>query len=161
MLCYAEVSAAAGRLNRFDGVVVGSNLDEGRFLMPLVSPVRNAPFSSRADLKDWLELYYAGLDADQIISMYEPDIAAASPWEGAAKMYTDSQYLCPTTRSARWLDARGDRATYTYRLEHAPSFFGEIGTHVFWRSGWCGDYKRCANLTAVPIGVGHSADVHA
>ena len=92
MLCYAEVSAAAGRLNRFDGVVVGSNLDEGRFLMPLVSPVRNAPFSSRADLNDGLELYYAGPDADQINSMYDPDIAAVRPWEGAAESYTASQH---------------------------------------------------------------------
>ena len=153
------MSAAAGRLNRVDGVIVGSNLDEGHFLMPLIMPVPNAPHSTMADLRSWIELYYPGLDADQIIAMYQADISAASPWEGAAKIYTDSQYLCPTTRSARWLDAAGDRATYTYRLEYAPSFFGAIGTHVFWRAGWCGDYARCANTTAVPMGVGHSADV--
>ena len=41
--------------------MLGTNLNEGRFLMPLIAPVPNAPNSSIADVKAWIVTNYGDL----------------------------------------------------------------------------------------------------
>ena len=61
-----EVAAAAGRLNRVEAVVLGTNLDEGRFLMPAVMPLANGHLASRADLHVWLRENFPAVDVDKV-----------------------------------------------------------------------------------------------
>ena len=95
----------------------------------------------------------------QLLRLYANDLSQFGVWGAAANMYTDSQYLCPTTRSAHWLVAAGV-TTYTYRLEYAPALFQSVGELLYWSVPWCDGYARCANVSAVSIGVGHSSDVY-
>ena len=37
--------ALKGKFNQVDGVILGTNRDEGRYLMPILMPVPNAPHS--------------------------------------------------------------------------------------------------------------------
>jgi len=105
--------------------MLGTNLDEGRFLMPATMPVPNAPYSSVSDLQAWLvENYpkrdkvsfslslfssiaspiFASLELNmcpnlQVIeTLYQAELKTLGPWGTAAKIYTDSQYTCPTLR---------------------------------------------------------------
>ena len=48
-----EVAAAKGRFNPARGVIVGTNLNEGRLLMPLEQPVDGAPAPSTPQLMKW------------------------------------------------------------------------------------------------------------
>lgn len=41
--------------------------------MPVTSPVPNAPLSTTADVKAWLELFYTGLNADRVLDLYAAD----------------------------------------------------------------------------------------
>lgn len=157
-----EMSARAGRLNNLSSAIIGTTLDEGRFLMPIMMPVDNGPRATAADLHRWLQTYYPGA-ADNISRQYNLSGGATglsdglSPWETAAVIYTDSQYLCPTQRSARWLSGIGAK-TFVYRLEYQPSIFAAVGQLVY-QTSWCADFSRCAISTLADPGVGHSADV--
>jgi carboxylesterase type B len=150
-------SARAGRLNNLSSAIIGTNLDEGRFLMPLLMPVNNGPKATRADLKQWLQYYYPGA-VDAIATRYKSSLEALSPWETAAEIYTDSQYLCPTQRSARWLAEVGVK-TFVYRLEYKPSIF-DVPASIVFQESWCPDFSRCESVGMVDPGVGHSADVY-
>ena len=107
-----EVLAAAGKINpSARSVMIGTNLNEGRFLMPLTMPVPNAPRSSTKDLDEWLATNYGAFGRaalDEVRRRYADEIAR-SPWKAASAIYTESQYLCPTERSARWLKDAWDR----------------------------------------------------
>ena len=37
--------ALQGKFNHVDGVILGTNRDEGRYLMPILMPMPNAPHS--------------------------------------------------------------------------------------------------------------------
>jgi len=149
-----EQSAMAGRLNNVSAAMLGTCLNEGRMLMPIMMPIANAPLSSHADLVQWLHDYYPCVEG-KVGQMYQKDLAALGPWGTAALIYTDSQYLCPTQRSAQWLADMG-AATYVYRVEHKPSTYrGDL----LYQTAWCEDYSRCPNATALDVGVGHGADV--
>ena len=76
-------SAKARRLNNLTSAIIGTNLDEGRFLMPLMMPVNNGPRATRADLQLWLQTYYPGA-ADAIAKRYKSTLDTFSPWETAA-----------------------------------------------------------------------------
>ena len=78
-------------------------------------------------------------------------------------IYTDSQYLCPTSRSARWLIQSGvvqDDNVYTYRLLYAPSMAQGSARFLYWLD-WCHplQLKPCLNATRTSPGVGHGSDV--
>lgn len=126
--------------------------------MPASMPMANAPHSSDADLQAWLVANFGAAAAPPLRALYEDDVAAEGPWGAAAVAYTDGQYLCPTARSARWLERTGVASVYVYRLEYAPAFFATAGELLYWQE-WCAGYARCANATAVPLRVGHGADV--
>jgi len=153
-----EASAAVGRLNPVSAVLLGTNHDEGRLLMPVSMPVANAPHSSDTDLQAWLAANFGEAAAQPLHDLYDADVAAEGPWGAAAVVYTDGQYLCPTARSARWLERAGVVSVYLYRLEYAPTFFATAGELLYWQE-WCTGYARCPNATAVPLRVGHGADV--
>jgi len=153
-----EQSAKAGRLNKVDSAIIGTNLDEGRFLMPIMMPVDNGPRATDADFQTWLSTYYPGAEK-AIADQYSKELTQGlSPWETAAVIYTDSQYLCPTQRSARWLKRVGAQ-TFVYRLEYSPSIFWHSGRLVF-QQYWCADYSRCRDVSLADPGVGHSADIY-
>merc|ERR1712166_1078038 len=149
--------ALEGKFNHVDGVILGTNRDEGRYLMPILMPMPNAPHSDVADLHSWIDTYYPGI-GKQILQLYAPDLAKLGAWNTAALIYTESQYLCPTQQSAKLL-AEANIPNFLYRLDYACSQFEQVGNYVYW-SVWCEDYTRCDNITAQKFGVAHSADVY-
>lgn len=167
-----EMYAATGMFNTFDAVMVGSNLNEGRYLMPLAQPVPNAPDSTEADLKQWLregyQTDYPGDFVAAVLGLYEDELSTLGPWLTASRIYTDSQYLCPSQRSARWMTATdlsssnessaAGRDVFVYQLSYAPSTLALIGYVIYWAM-WCEDLVPCANMTKYPIGVGHTAEL--
>lgn len=56
-----EVYAEAGKLNNVSSVMLGTNLNEGRFLMPLIAPVPNGPNATVEDVKSWILANYGDL----------------------------------------------------------------------------------------------------
>merc|ERR1711959_179681 len=114
-------SAEGNRLNKVTSAIIGTNLDEARFLMPVQMPVPNGPLATHADLQQWLKTYYP-YAPKEIAKRYNDELNVLTPWETAAVIFTDSQYVCPTQRSARWLASAG-MDTFVYRLEYAPSTF--------------------------------------
>lgn len=125
--------------------------------MPLQMPVPNGPLATRADLQEWLETYYP-YAPQEIAKRYSFELNAFTPWETAAVIFTDSQYVCPTQRSARWLTAAG-MDTFVYRLEYAPSTF-YLPSRIMFLEGFCSDFSWCKNISLADPGVGHSADVY-
>lgn len=156
-----EMYAATGRFNKVDAVMVGSNLNEGRYLMPLTQPVPNAPDSTEIDLKQWLrEGYrtdYPGDFVTTVLGLYKEELSTIGPWLTASRIYTDSQYLCPSQRSARWMTT-AERDVFVYQLSYAPSTLVLTG-YLIYLVMWCEDFLPCANMTKYPIGVGHTADL--
>lgn len=121
-----EVYAARGEIvPSVKAVMVGTVLNEGRYLMPVTAPVPNAPLSTHDDVRSWLEQFYPTLNSQRVFEVYAADAKNLKGWELASLMYTDSQYLCPTQRSANWLTQRGGRLanTYVYRLEYQPTVY--------------------------------------
>ena len=209
-----EVYAATGNLNEFDAVVVGTNLNEGRYLMPFTMPVPNAPDSDADDLKAWLLTYYANasssssssigdgagagaragaggsgaVTATKILKEYANELAANGGWETAALIYTESQYLCPTSRSAQWLlsadlslspgagnrrfNSRGGnpkhkteteaenqhKNIFSYELVYEPSVMKVLSEILY--DKWCADFIPCKNITKRAMGVGHTSDIY-
>ena len=160
-----EAYAAAGQINPVSGVILGTNQNEGRFLMPFNSPVPNAPISSMEDVRTWLEdndPYDASPDLpSRILEIYNG--TAKTPWETATLIYTESQYLCPTARSARWLRASGKVRhdnIFVYRLDYESSLAQRTSEFFYWLK-WCNYWKleECRNATMVDPGVGHGTDV--
>jgi carboxylesterase type B len=160
-----EAYAAVGRINPVSGVILGTNQNEGRFLMPFNTPVPNAPISSLGDVRAWLSdnaPYDATPDLPgRILEVYRG--AAKTPWEIATLIYTDSQYLCPTARSARWLRKSGSVANdnvFVYRLDYESSTSRKESEFYYWLH-WCQYWKlkECRNATMVDPGVGHGSDV--
>jgi len=152
-----EASAKAGRLNKVSSVMIGTTHDEGRFLMPLLMPMPNGPLSTRDDFTTWLGEYYPEAST-KILELYGSELASLGAWKTAALVYTESQYLCPTQRSALWMSKVGTPA-FVYRLDYKPSIFDIAASFVF-EEMWCSDYSHCSNITAQDVGVGHSADVY-
>jgi hypothetical protein len=114
--------------------------------MPFAMPVPNAPHSSAADLKEWVIVNYQnvtnGMPANAyqlILDEYATDLLKIGAWETAALIYTESQYLCPTDRSAKWLSAPGvvpATSVFKYELTYAPHLMAELGELVYWTQ-WC------------------------
>ena len=158
-----EDLARAGRINSAPGgVILGTNLNEGRLLMPVTIPVPNAPVSTADDVRKWVETNYPppAYDPNAIMDEYAAEIHA-SPWRAAAQMYTESQYFCPTAQSARWLlraNAAPRDRVFVYRLAHAPAIMELVGDVLFWYQ-WCPSIEICANATRFKLGVGHASDV--
>jgi para-nitrobenzyl esterase len=152
-----EKSARSHRLNNFTSAIIGTTRDEGRYLMPAAQPVGNGPQATLLDFHAWLQRYYPGA-VDEITKQYSKELNTLSPWETAAAIYTDSQYLCPTQRSARWLSDIGVQA-YVYRLEFKAAVF-DVWSKLLYQELWCTDLSRCENVSMVDPGVGHSADVY-
>ena len=87
------------------------------------------------DLKAWILTNYGPLAAGArltksalvaaVFNLYQADLPTMSPWEIASQIYTESEYLCPTERSAVWLTSPQNKQNvdkvYTYRLMYAPS----------------------------------------
>eukprot|EP00928_Gymnodinium_smaydae_P019966 TRINITY_DN176_c0_g3_i1.p1 TRINITY_DN176_c0_g3~~TRINITY_DN176_c0_g3_i1.p1 ORF type:complete len:618 (+),score=28.48 TRINITY_DN176_c0_g3_i1:63-1856(+) len=152
-----ERSAMEGRLNKVVAAIIGTTRDEARYLMPSQMPVNNGPQATRVDLQKWLETYYSHA-ASAITEVYSGALNVLSPWATAADIFTDSQYLCPTQRSARWLAAAGANV-FVYNLAYQPSVF-EAAARIVFQKAWCSDYSRCENVSKVDPGVGHGADVY-
>ena len=59
-----------------------------------------------------------------IPTRYATELATIQPWKVASKIYTESEYLCPTERSANWLTAAPMATSpwkdnvYSYRLTY-------------------------------------------
>ena len=85
-------------------------------------PIRNAPNSTVEDLTFWLDVFYHYADnaTKEILSFYSQDGATATPYELAAIIYTDSQYVCPTQDSAVWTDMAGED-TFVYLPNPNPN----------------------------------------
>jgi len=171
-----EVYAEAGKLNNVSSVMLGTNLNEGRFLMPLIAPVPNGPNATVEDVKSWILANYGdlgravGLNSTALVAevckLYATELASTQPWKVASQIYTESEYLCPTERSARWLTSPPPAApspwkdnVFTYRLTYAPSNMIVNGEIIYWYA-WCTDLIPCKNMTAEQVGVGHSSDVY-
>ena len=109
----------------------------------------NDPYDAQPDLPGRILKLYKG--------------AAKTPWEIATLIYTESQYLCPTARSAQWLRASG-RVTndnvFVYRLGYESSAALRDSRFYYWLK-WCQFWKLkvCSNATMVDPGVGHGSDV--
>ena len=99
--------------------MLGSNLEEGNYLMPVTMPLNNNVNATVADYHDWLKVNFGNLSR-QVDRLYAGVLSVLkSPWHTASTIYTESQYLCPTARSARWLSSSkvGNMTdVYTYRL---------------------------------------------
>jgi len=93
-------SAQRGEINPIKALIVGTNLNEARTIMPATQPVPNAPRSSPVDLRQWLNENYANI-SDVTMKEYGPQLPRLGAWETAGEIYTDSQYLCPTHRHLR------------------------------------------------------------
>ena len=162
-----EVYAARGELNHVDHVIVGSNLNEGNYLMPLAEPMNNAPHSTLEDLDAWLATYFVtAATIEEIQTLYAHEITTLTPWEVASMIYTEQQYTCPTSRSARWLvNENGVENVFVYELLYAPSMMAKVGEIVDWlyfcvKNGRGYNITRCHNATVEPFGVAHTADVY-
>ena len=162
-----EVLAKAGKINPVTGVIIGTNRNEGQFLLPLLDPVPNAPISTVKDLIEWLTSqspYNNAKDLPQkIITEYQDSIVKVGAWKTASKIFTDSQYLCPTERSANWLlqsNQVKNQHVYIYRLGYESSVAAVENELIDWLE-WCHPFqlKPCQNATAYSHGVGHGADV--
>jgi len=157
-----EVLAARGQINALDGVILGTNKNEGRLLMPFEMPVPGAPATTAAQFKDWLDgqgFYPAHVSA--IIAKYPASDFNHSYWKAASQVFTDSQYTCPTQRSARWLIKSGrvsGNRVFAYQLRYEAPIYGIVGDILYWYE-WCQSWSLCNNATKFPIGVGHAADV--
>jgi len=163
-----EVLAAKGQVNALRGVIVGSNANEGRYMMPLTTHVPDEPYTSKSMFLEFLnETYGPGL-LGALESLYPAAEEAGSVawWEALARLYTDSQYICPTARTARWLAQSGRvpaNKVFVYQLRHASAGFASVGEGNF-RKKWCekgpdGEPRPCNRSRAVPVGVGHGADL--
>lgn len=155
-----EVLAARGEVNQVAGVLLGTNLNEGRLLMPLQMPVPGAPATSRLEFIEWLRSQFSPAIVEEVLIRYPAWDYGDSYWSAAARVFTDSQYLCPTRRSAQWLLQSGrvpPESVYVYQLRYEPSIYSVYGKLVYWWE-WCHTLWFCAN-SSVPIGVGHAADV--
>ena len=116
--------AATGKVNpSVKHVMLGSNLEEGNYLMPVTMPLNNNVNATVADYHDWLKVNFGNLSR-QVDRLYAGVLSVLkSPWHTASTIYTESQYLCPTARSARWLSSSkvGNMTdVYTYRLTYVP-----------------------------------------
>eukprot|EP00035_Acanthoeca_spectabilis_P010267 m.181953 g.181953 ORF g.181953 m.181953 type:complete len:611 (+) comp14969_c0_seq4:103-1935(+) len=155
-----EELAALGKLVNVSAVMLGTLANEGRYLMPSSMPVPNAPDSTMSDVAVWLGENYPTVDVKAALELYAPDAKHLDPWQTASLMYTDSQYLCPTRRSAQWLTGAFHLPNvYVYHLEYKPSVYQQIGLAQYWWV-WCQHYAICSNMTKEDIGVGHSADLY-
>jgi hypothetical protein len=156
-----EVLAAKGQINSVQGVMLGSNLNEGRLLMPFQMPVPGAPLTTKAQFKEWLQSQFSVSVTAAIMARYPVSEYRNSYWQTASKVFTDSQYTCPTRRSARWLIQSGrvpPGQVFAYQLRYEAVVYGLLGDVVYWWE-WCQDLNLCRNATRFPIGVGHAADV--
>jgi carboxylesterase type B len=161
-----EIYAKNGHINPTSGIILGTNLNEGRYLMPLADPVPNAPVSSIDDLKAWLswQLPYSNF-VEEILNEYQIELKTLGPWRTSSKIYTESQYLCPTERSAQWLIDSGtveNNNVFSYRLGYESSV-AALNERFEWWVRWCFlknfKLKNCKNESLYNTGVGHGADV--
>ena len=159
-----EVLAKAGEINKIvGGVIIGTNLNEGQLLLPLADAVPNAPDSTLSDLKQWMQestAYYQHIDV--ILKEYQFELKSRGPWQTACRIYTESQYLCPSERSAKWLLESNQVANNNirlYRLTYEASVARSQNEFVDWFS-WCKALSiPCSNATKYIHGVGHGADI--
>lgn len=159
-----EVSAARGEINHVQGILLGSNTNEGRLLMPFEIPVPGAPSTSKSQFRDWLLGQFSEDLTEQVMAMYPASDFNNSYWAAASKVFTDSQYTCPTRRSARWLLKSGrvpQNRVFMYQVRYEPEAYALLGVVLDWFE-WCNTNYHlwiCKNATQIPIGVGHAADV--
>eukprot|EP00930_Biecheleria_cincta_P034376 TRINITY_DN23768_c0_g1_i1.p1 TRINITY_DN23768_c0_g1~~TRINITY_DN23768_c0_g1_i1.p1 ORF type:complete len:468 (+),score=62.06 TRINITY_DN23768_c0_g1_i1:433-1836(+) len=156
--------ASKGRLNPVQGVILGTNANESRLLMPLTEPVPGAPQSSEQQLKDWLRKQFEDDVVEDAVKLYlaedTPDFDGSRYWRAAAEIYTDTNYLCPAQRSARWLAESGkvpaDRV-FVYEFNYEPSFVDKASEWFYWWE-WCHTIGPCKN-DLVPLGAAHGVEV--
>ncbi|CAE8730743.1 unnamed protein product [Polarella glacialis] len=157
-----EVLASLGRIAPVQAVMLGTNANEGRYMMPVDIPVPGAPWSTDAQLRQWLASQWPN-DVDKIAELYpasqfdEP----ARYWKAAAQVYTDSQYTCPTRRSASWLlkskRVNQDRI-FVYSLTYEPSYEVAVGQFKFWRY-FCKQWPLPCDAMKISFGVAHGAEL--
>ena len=159
-----EVLAKHGHINPMQGgVIIGTNLNEGQLLLPLADAVPHAPNSTLSDLTSWLssQTPYSSHVA-VILQEYASDIKRIGPWRTACLIYTESQYLCPSERSAKWLLASKqvhNNNIRLYRLMYEPSVASSENEFLDWLY-WCTTLSiPCANASKYIHGVGHGADI--
>lgn len=169
LMATPEVLVAQGLVNQVEGVVMGTNLNEGRLLVPIQNPIEGAPHSTPAQLAHWVARLYPRLNHSAILALYplasyasegEGEVSSAA-WRAATAIFTDSQYLCPTQRSARWLQSSSKVANdrvYVYRLEYAPSTQRGEAEEIYWWS-YCQAWPLPCRDMYTRMGVGHGADV--
>jgi len=156
-----EVLAAKGVIAPVRGVMLGTNANEGRYMMPSDKPVPGAPWTSEHQLRDWLQKQWPQY-VDEIIALYPASQfhGRARYWEVASKVYTDSEYTCPTRRSARWLLDSGrvsNDNVFVYQLLYEPSYAIWTGLGVFWWN-WCKLLLPCRAMY-LRFGAAHGVEV--
>lgn len=156
-----EVLAATGQIAPVEGVMLGTNLDEGRFMLAAEMALEGAPFPSRLQFHKWLETMWPGR-ADAIAANYPPasGIDPARYWKVAVKIYTDAEYFCPSMSSSHWLHKSGKVAkdrVFQYRLTYEPSYYVAIG-RASYLLFFCKWLIPC-NAMNLRFGAAHAADV--
>ena len=114
-----ERLAARGKFNELVAVLLGSNVNEGRLLVSDIDLHANS-----TDLETWVETcgYFPPQLTSQITDFYPCQTGKDGCWKAACSMWTDSQFVCPARRSARWIDRATSDATkvFLYQVGFAP-----------------------------------------
>lgn len=156
--------ASQGKLNPVQGVILGTNANESRLLMPLTQPVPGAPQSSEIQLKDWLRQQFADDVVEDALKLYlsetTSDHEGSRYWNVAAKIYTDTNYLCPAQRSARWIAESGKvpaHRVFVYEFNYEPSFVNKASEWFYWWE-WCHSIGPCKS-DLEPLGAAHGVEI--
>jgi len=156
-----EVLAATGRTAPIQGVIIGTNRDEGRLMLPSEQTLEGAPFPSKRQFHEWLETMWPGY-AEEIAARYPPASAIdpAKYWKASVNIYTDAEYLCPSRSSGHWLLRSGKVAkerVFIYRMMYEPSYYVSYGRAWYW---WyfCKMWVPCSAMS-LRFGAAHGAEV--
>lgn len=157
-----EVLAATGLVAPVKGIIIGTNANEGRYMMAFDKPLPGAPWSSRRQYTDWLEEQWPG-KSEYIQALYPGDEyhGSAKYWMTAAEVYTDSEYLCPARKSALSL-LRSKRVdsdnVYVYQFQYEPSYAVADGIVLYWWE-WCARWLLPCKAMWLRFGAAHGVEV--
>eukprot|EP00931_Biecheleriopsis_adriatica_P029197 TRINITY_DN17369_c0_g1_i2.p1 TRINITY_DN17369_c0_g1~~TRINITY_DN17369_c0_g1_i2.p1 ORF type:complete len:277 (-),score=51.17 TRINITY_DN17369_c0_g1_i2:103-933(-) len=156
-----EALASKGEINAVKGVMLGTNEDEGKLLMPLTQPVPGAPLTTAEQFRTWLQEQFTPDVVEQVVKQYTAADFDGSYWQAAEQVYTDSQYLCPTQRSASWLHKSGRAPSgnvFVYEFTYKNPKSIVLGKIFYWWE-WCRSIGPCRNDTKIPFGTPHGTEI--
>eukprot|EP00933_Yihiella_yeosuensis_P019323 TRINITY_DN15680_c0_g1_i1.p1 TRINITY_DN15680_c0_g1~~TRINITY_DN15680_c0_g1_i1.p1 ORF type:complete len:462 (+),score=98.80 TRINITY_DN15680_c0_g1_i1:24-1388(+) len=163
-----EVLASKGQLAEVEAVMIGTNVNEGRFMMLYDNEAPGAPWTNESQFRQWLHNNsWSPEIIEKVVQLYPPSNfeEPARFWKAATKVYTDLEYFCPTRRSAAWLlnskRVKNDRV-FIYELVYEPSYEAQTGRKNFWWA-WCRHsvwkWTHCDKEMSIRFGAAHGAEV--